>query len=157
MWSECSCAASSVVFACLLRDKWSRCEIASVFQVLTSTPTPALLQTSGLPYTTVMVRITCIHSNCRISLSFTNSLDLFRFQRVSHNQTILGWLIFLVFIREVDYVDLKHSAEVILIKSWTVVLKLAKQDQREFKIFYFATVTTLCSIHYSINSFTCIL
>lgn len=108
MWSECSCAASSVVFACLLRDKWSRCEIANVFQVLTSTPTQTLLQASGLPYTTVMV---CISSTyILIFLLFANSWELFRLQRVIHNQTISGWLSFLVFNWEVDFVDLVHSA-----------------------------------------------
>lgn len=150
MWSECSCAASSVVFACLLRDKWSRCEIANVFQVLTSTPTP-LLQASSLPYTTVMV---CISPTSILIFSlFANSWELFRLQRVIHNQTISGWLSFLVFIWEVDFVDLvhSHSAWVFFQPGSNLILWLWSllNRTRENLRYFFATVTTLCSIHYS--------
>lgn len=137
MWSECSCAASSVVFACLLRDKWSRCEIANVFQVLTSTPTPTLLQTSSLPYTTVMV---CISSTyILIFLLFVNSWELFRLQRVIHSQTISGWLSFLVFNWEVDLIYLVHSAWVfksnLVLWFWSLLNRI-----RENLRFFFATL-----------------
>lgn len=133
MWSECSCTASSVVFACLLRDKWSRCEIANVFQVLTSTPTPTLLQAGGLPYTTVMVRIS--PTSILIFLLFANSWELFRLQRVNHNQTISGWLSFLVINWEVDFVDLLHSAWVFFYQILYCGFEVCLKGPREFEIF----------------------
>lgn len=45
-----------------------------------------------------------------IFLLFANSWELSRLQRVIHNQIISGWLSFLVFNWEVNFVDLVHSA-----------------------------------------------